>query len=301
MKRWYLIVLILLFSISSIHMVTGQEMRIYNDGIIDYVPMTANFVLNAEDYESSLEEIQYSVDGSPLEIYESPISFSTEGRHIIVFRAIDKTGNISSEKIYPVIVDGTPPEGLASVDGPAFMNDGKMYISTNTAVILWAEDNLSGVDMIYVSLDNGSYIAYTEPVTINQEGYHSASTYAADNVGNKTPEYIVEGYVDSTPPVVQIKTMDDFIVVNGDNYANRENEYSVIAYDSFAGTRDIFISLDGSEYVTYSGSFKIQIPGFHSLQAKAADNLGNESNPVKLDFYVDVVPPKASMGVSVAE
>ncbi len=299
MKKWLVTSFILIFGVCSLQILSGQEMRIYNDGIIDYVPMTASFVLSANDNESSLKEIQYSVDGSALQVYNGPISFSTEGRHIIVYRAIDKTDNISSEQIYSVIVDGTPPDGIASVDGPLFVNNGKIYISTKSAIVLWAEDNLSGVDSIYVSLDDSGYIAYTEPMVITQEGRHSATAYTVDNVGNKTAEFTVEGYVDSTPPVVRITPEDQFVVVDGINYTNRSNEYSLSANDGMSGVRDILVSLDGSEYVAYTSPFMVQKPGRHVLRVKAVDNLGNESDPQELSFFTDVTPPKASMGASV--
>lgn len=299
MKNWLTVSLVLLFCICSLQIMVGQEMRIYNDGIIDYVPLTASFVLSADDYESSLKEIQYSVDGSALQVYDGPIKLNTEGRHIIVYRAVDRTGNISNEEIYSVIVDGTPPDGLASVVGPVFMKDGTIYITTNSTVVLWAEDNLSGVDKIFVSLDGSGYIAYTEPMAIGEEGYHSASAYAVDNVGNRTPEFAVEGYVDSTPPEVHITPEGNFVVVNGQNYANRSYEYKVSAYDEMSGVQSILVSLDGSEYVAYAGPFMVQQPGKHTLRAKAMDNLGNESIPEELTFYTDVTPPEASMGASV--
>jgi len=299
MKKWLVTSLILIFGICSLQVLSGQEMRIYNDGIIDYVPMTASFVLSADDYESSLKEIQYSVDGSALQVYNGPISFSTEGRHVIVYRAIDRTDNISSEQIYSVFVDGTPPDGLASVDGPLFIDGNKIYISPRSAIVLWAEDNLSGVDTIYVSLDGGGYIAYTEPMTIDRDGRHSATAYAVDNVGNKTAEFKVEGYVDSTPPVVRITPKDQFVIVDGKNYTNRSNEYEISAYDNLAGVRNILVSLDGSEYVAYTSPFMVQAPGQHVLRAKAVDNLGNESSFRELVFFTDVTPPEATMGASV--
>ncbi len=299
MKKWLFTSLILIFGICSLQVSSGQEMRIYNDGIIDYVPMTASFVLSADDFESSLKEIQYSVDGSALKIYDGPISFSTEGRHVIVYRAIDKTDNISSEQIYSVIVDGTPPDGIASVDGPLFVDKNKIYISTKSAIVLWAEDNLSGVDTIYVSLDGGEYMAYTNPVIIDQEGYHRADAYAVDNVGNKTADFKVEGYVDNSPPVVQIEPKNRFVVVNGKNYTNRFNEYKVSAYDNMSGVRNILVSFDGSEYVSYTSPFMVQMSGQHILRAKAVDNLGNESDLQELTFFTDITPPKASMGASV--
>jgi len=302
MRKCIFTVILLLFLLSGltggVHLLYAQQKRIYNDGVIDYVPLSASFVLSADDQESTLDVIQYSVDGNPVTIYSDPISFDTEGRHFIAWRAIDKTGNISEERIKPVIVDGTPPEGIASVDGASFISGDNIYITTNSAVVLWAEDDLSGVDNIYVKLDDGKFFPYRKPLVVTKEGLHTAEAYSVDNVGNSTPVYIVQGYVDSTAPNVRIMTKKKFITVGREKYTSRDNEYTVSASDAIAGVGEILVSLDGSEFVNYSGPFKIQIPGKHTLGAKAVDNLGNVSAVASVKFFVDVVPPETSLGTT---
>ena len=274
----------------------AQEPRIYNNGSIDFAPITASFVLSAQDSESNLKEIQYSVDGSNFMIYKNPITFNNEGRHIVVYRAVDKAGNISKEKIYSVIIDATPPDGAVSVKGPEFIKNGNVYITSKTQIILWAEDKLSGVNSIYVNLDGKGYVPYTGPVTIGEEGEHTASAYAVDNVGNKTDVYSLIGYVDNSAPTVYIKHSEDFVVVNGINYTNKNNEFSIIANDNLSGVKEIEVSLDGSPFVEYTSPFKVQYGGKHTIEAKAIDNLGNESEITSVDFYVDVKPPQTSIG-----
>jgi hypothetical protein len=301
MKKGLIAVIILLFMLVSAYLALCEEKRIYNDGVIDYVPLTAGFILEGWDRESSLQKIQYSIDGAPLEEYTAPLSLSTEGRHIIVYRALDAAGNISNERIYSVIVDGTPPEGLISIDGPVYRRDGDFFLTTESKVIIWAEDELSGVDTIWMALDDGEYMAYTGSVVIREEGYHTARSYAVDNVGNRSDTYKASGYVDSTPPEVEILSMNPFVSVNNENYTNRSNEYRVTAADEISGVDEILISLDRSEWALYSGPFRIQIPGTHSLRAKASDSLGNVSEPEEVTFYVDVVPPETTLGTSLEE
>jgi hypothetical protein len=301
MKKRLVVLMMVMFLLFSAYLSLCEEKRIYNDGVIDYVPLTASFVLEGWDSESSLQKIQYSIDGAPLDEYTEPLSMSTEGRHIIVYRAVDTTGNISNERVYSVVVDGTPPEGLVSADGPVYRREGDFFLTTETAVVIWAEDTLSGVDTIWVGLDDGEYMAYTGPVVIGKEGYHTARTFAVDNVGNRSKTYKVSGYVDSTPPEVEIVRKVPFVDVNDENYTNRSNEYSVIATDEISGVREIWISLDNSKWVRYTGPFTVQIPGMHSLRARASDNLGNVSEPAEVTFYVDIVPPETTLGTSLEE
>ncbi len=299
MKKWSVCITLSLFLISGALVLQAQDKRIYNDGIIDYVPLTAQFVLSAEDFESTVKEIQYSVDGSAVVVYEEPIRFTSEGRHFIAYRAIDMTDNIGTERIYSVIVDGSPPEGIASVEGNAYMEEEYVYVTKESAIVLWAEDNLSGVDRIYVKLDDMDFVPYTKPLVIAEEGYHTAEAYAVDNVGNATPRLVVQGCVDSSPPVVSIVPAEDFVNVKNERYTNKMNEYTVKAYDEFAGVKEIMVSFDGSEYVTYVTPFMVQVPGFHTVRAKAVDNLGNVSDPVEMSFFVDVQPPESKIGASV--
>jgi hypothetical protein len=299
MNKGFIAFFIVLFMIAATPILKGEDKRVYNDGIIDYVPLSASFVLEASDSESFLKTIQYSIDGSPLSEYKDPLTISTEGRHVIVYRAIDRAGNISNERIYSVIVDGTPPEGLVSVEGPVYMKGGNYYLTGESVIAIWAEDNLSGVDTVWVKIDDRDYIAYKGPLVITEEGFHTAMTYAVDNVGNSSTVYKVSGYVDNTPPEVKILNRDPFVTVGNENYTNRDNEFSVTASDEISGVRDIFVSLDGSDWFIYSSPFKIQGPGFHTLRARASDNLGNESSSVEITFHVDVAPPETTLGTSV--
>ncbi len=301
MKKGLIAVVLGVFVLASVHLSLGQEKRIYNDGVIDYVPLTASFVLEAWDKDSSLKKIEYSVDGSSLREYTEPLSFKSDGRHVIVYRAVDDTGNISSERIYSVVVDKTPPEGLVSVEGPVFYRDDDYYLTKESKVVIWAEDDFSGVDTVWVSLDGGEYQAYQGKVSIGEEGRHTAASYAVDNVGNRSSAYSVSGYVDNAPPEVDVLSREPFVSVSGRNYTNRKNEFRVIATDEIAGTSGVWVSLNNSDWVVYSGPFKVQVPGFHSLRAKARDMLGNESDPVEITFYVDIAPPEAALGTSVED
>ena len=301
MKKGWIAVLLGLCMIGSCTLACAQETRIYYDGEIDYAPMEASFVLSAEDMESTVREIRYSIDGSSPAVYRTPITLDREGRHIIVYWAVDMAGNVSSEKIYSVIIDATPPDGFVTVHGPAFMEDDNVYLSTGSTIVVWAEDQISGVDTIYVSLDEGDYVEYTGPVSISEEGYHKASAFAVDNVGNRTDAFSVDGYVDSTPPSVSITAKEDFVEVRGQRYTNSRNEYTVTASDPYAGVREIMVSLDGSDYVTYTAPFKVQLSGRHVVRAVAEDRLGNRSEPVDLSFYVDITPPKTTMGATLPE
>jgi hypothetical protein len=269
----------------------AQEKRIFNDGKIDYVPKNAKIQLYAEDMGSSLQYIEYSLNGGSIRRYEGPVAMASEGRNFVAYRAIDKLGNVSIEKTYSYVVDDTPPYFSASANGPAFLEDGVAYGTSNTAVVLWAEDELSGVAAIYVSVDDGGFRKYTGPGYIEDEGKHVGKAYAVDNVGNKTKTYQVEAYVDNTPPRVTITPAEALIDLQGTKYTTSANKFSVRAYDNVAGVKEVLVSVDRGEYFTYTEPVSVQGAGFHSIRAKAVDYLDNASKAVELGFYIDTDLP----------
>ncbi|TFG61370.1 MAG: hypothetical protein E4H36_10550 [Spirochaetales bacterium] len=280
----------------------AQQMKVYNNGEIDYVPLSAKFKLFGEDFESSLERLEYSINGEPFKLYTGPISLPAEGRYIIAYRALDKTGNISTEKVYSCIVDNTAPYGGVSAKGTAYVDGGVAYGRGDTAIAVWGEDLLSGVSAIYVNIDNSGFVKHEGASMvgyIHGEGKHKAEAYGVDNVGNKTLVYYAEGYIDNTAPRVEITPKEKFVTLQGENFTNRENTFSVSAYDNTSGVKELFISIDGGDYFTYVDPIKIQWEGKHTIKAKALDYLNNESSPLELSFYVDVKIPRPTLEVNI--
>ena len=69
------------------------------------------FVITAADAESSIDSIYFKLDDSEsFEQYISPIILTTEGKHIIVAKSVDKAGNESELVTKEVIVDIEAPQ-----------------------------------------------------------------------------------------------------------------------------------------------------------------------------------------------
>jgi hypothetical protein len=293
MKKLLILVTVILFVAAGL--ATAQQKKIYNDGEIDYVPISAKFVLDAEDSGSTISQVQYSIDGGKIKVYREPITFSAEGRHVIAYRAIDKTGNISKETFYSCIVDDTPPKILVSAVGPAYVLKDKAYLTSNTAIVLAGEDNLSGTSAIYVSVDDSPFRRYTGSATIQGEGLHTGKAYAVDNVGNRTKTFLVQGVVDNTPPQVEITTKGDMVDLQGSIFVSTDTSFSLRAWDNVSGVKEILFSVNGSPFMAYVEPVKAQVPGSYTVRAKAIDNLGNESRIESISFTVDAETPDASL------
>lgn len=282
-----LTVVLVLCTVLTVSLVGAQEKRIYNNGEIDYVPLGAKIALHAEDKESSLQYIEYSVNGESVKRYEGPVKLPEEGRYFIGYRAVDNMGNISKEKVYSCYVDGTAPYLMGAANGPAYMVDNEVYLTSNTGIVVSGDDELSGVQAIYVALDDNNYFRYTGTSYITEEGKHTGKAYAVDNVGNKSKVYSITGYVDNTPPTVKITPKKRIYDLQGDRYSTPDNSYRVTATDEISGVKEIMVSIDNREYVSYSEPVSLRDEGYRTIRAKAVDYLGNESDEVILSLYVD--------------
>lgn len=290
-----------LSALVAVGAVSAQQLRIYNNGQVDFAPSAARFVLTADEMESNLDEIAYRINGGEEMIYTEPLQLDEEGRHVITYRATDVTGNVSAEEAYTVIIDDTAPGLSATARGHAFVEDGAAYLRGDTAIIVSAADSSSGVQGVFVSLDNENFIRFSDVAYVNEEGEHRGYAYAVDNVGNRSRTYSMRAFVDDTPPTVRIVPRQRLTTVQGDRYTASGNEFIVRATDQVAGVEVVEVSIDRQEFITYTGPITFTESGFHSIRARAVDRLGNESSIVELSFYVDVEVPQPRIEAIIGE
>ncbi len=289
------IIIVTICGVIALTSLSAQQKRIHTVGNINYAPSAARFVLSADEMETNLDEIQYSINGGQTMVYEDPIRVDQEGRHTITYRATDMTGNVSAERVYTVVIDNTPPDLSATAKGAAFVDGDIAYMRGDTEIILSASDERSGVYGIYVSLDNRNFFRYEDVAFIDEEGEHQGYAYTEDNVGNRSETYTVRGFVDNTPPVVRIVPQRSLTIVQGDRYTSSGNRFVVRASDEISGVDEIHVSIDRQEFITYSEAVTFDEPGFHIIRARAVDRLGNVSDVVQLDFYIDVDTPEPAI------
>lgn len=294
----------------------NQVGNIYNDGKNTYATSQAKFELTATDNISNLDFIEYKIDEAyQFSVYGHPFSIEKEGPHKITYRSVDRVGNREEDNIFNVIIDNLGPNINFALNKAPIVIDGKRYLAPGTKLEIRAVDNYSGVKSVEYSVYGGEWQPYKDGIILDKPGAAQLKYRAIDNLGNKseningfstasanqgaTPEdlaVINSLYVENTPPVVLINPTKRWINVDGKKYAMRDNTYNVEAHDSESGVANIFVKVDNAnEWQIYSGSLVFQNEGPHSIEAKAIDKAGNESQPVKVDFIVDDNPPKSTI------
>ena len=154
--------------------------------------------------------------GKGVEAEEAYYNLTTEGPTNIYYASIDNVGNLSPIAMFAVVVDTTAPvvtiennNRLINKDGTYTVfpsenlvdEEGRIIVSTNEAVSFSATDTLSGVDAIYVKVNDGEY---TNDV-------YTLEVKAIDNVGNVSEPVKYTFFVDKITP----NSMLELIDVNG--------------------------------------------------------------------------------------
>jgi len=294
----------------------NQVGKLYNDGKNTYATSQAKFELTATDNISNLDYIEYKLDdANQYSVYAHPFSIDKEGPHKIIYRSVDRVGNREEDNIFNVIIDNTGPYMNFALNKAPVLIDGKRYLAPGTKLEIRATDNYSGVKTLEYSVNGTDWQPYKDGIVLDKVGAAQLKYRAVDNLGNRSenlsgfssatpgqgasPEdlaVINSLYVENTPPVVLITPAKRFINVDSKKYAQRDNTYTVEAQDSESGVANIFIKIDNAaEWQIYSGKLVFQTEGPHSIEAKAIDKVGNESQSVRVDFIVDDNPPKSTI------
>src|SRR5699024_9161744 len=112
---------------------------------------SAEVVISATDDDSGVESVEYRLDGGEFGAYESPVSVSDVGDHVVDFRATDAAGNTGEGSVSFTVVeddtdpeDSTPPEVVAEVSGE--QDDDGAYVGS-AEVVISATDDDAGVAM----------------------------------------------------------------------------------------------------------------------------------------------------------
>jgi len=255
---------------------------------------------SAYDLDSALTGVHYQLDGdqwqamllsNPLEHgYAASLPALADGGHTLVMRATDAFNNTGASAAVRFTLDTVAPQiDIINVA------DGQNYDGSVTPQITVSDLHLDD-DSVTITLDGIPYVSGT---SISATGSHSLIVVAADLAGNQaaaTVTFTIRGGapVDATAPIVTI------LEPRQNAYLQRAGLLRSLIVDADSGVKDAHYRLDGGNWTLLpagGGNDHYQIAlgslsdGDYRLDVKAADNAGNESNPVSVAFIVDTLPP----------
>jgi len=301
------------------NMVTGEKhnLRFYSDGdspVCDIKLLNApayisgqtsyfgkglSFQLQAEDKGAGVEKIYVSVNNGPFQPYTAALSFTTQMNYLISYYAVDNVGNISTPEKKVFSVDLTAPSTKA-VSEKSFTNkDSKIILSRLQSISLVANDSLSGVKETFFRFDSdANFSSYKGALYLKnfKDGEHSLTFYSVDNVGNEEQKMSLGFIIDNLSPVPNA-------ALEGDKYEPKKGQYVISprtqvianAKDALSEVGILEFSINNSAYTVYKNPFPVSAaPGKFTVNIRAADKLGNTSQPTSLILTVDARAPQSS-------
>jgi len=152
-----------------------------------FVTASTSISLTAVDSSSGINWMEYNLDKRGYVHYTAPIKFTTAGTHSLLYRSVDKVGNVEAEKSVTVVVDTTSPNTRPEGDYSTTSN-------TDISITLGATDTESGVAGTFfrVTRERGKAGDYQAGNTVlieagsdgSEDGNYTIQYYSVDNVNN---------------------------------------------------------------------------------------------------------------------
>lgn len=268
----------------------------YFDGKTLFVGKELKVELSSHDVHSGVEQVLVSLDSVGYNKYLDPIVIDKEKIYTIDYYSVDNVGNVENAIHKTFSVDLSPPITKLVFNGEKFEEN----ISGKTKLVLKAADSISGVSIIYYSLDEKKYRKYTYALNSAYltEGEHIIKYYSVDKVGNKEQEHEYKFFVDKTPPILVDEILGNSYVVNGKEYSSGRTKLKLTAVDNKSGVKEIKYNINREGYVLYEKPFYLTtVSGSLSVVSYSIDNVGNKSISSEKSTrsraaYVDLTGPQ---------
>jgi len=270
-------------------------------------------------YSNAIEDKFYIQEGLPLYFFVStdengknphkltnkkqqeltnPMYLDGHGTHYIRHMDYDH-GEV--EVIFPIHADGISPVSKINFNGTTrYKTSGTTYYGPNLTVSVSATDEMSGIKQVSYAIDGSEYKPYNAEISGLKEGKHEFKAFSVDMVGNFEKDVVSSFVVDHTAPKLDLLTNAPKVVGN-ETTLGPKSTIAISAEDELSGLKKITYSFDDAvAKKTFYGPIKLWAlsDGSHKLDYVATDNVGNTTDPVSFDFYLDNQAPEVNISIT---
>jgi len=271
-----------------------------------------------EDAESYLLKSEESSD------YVNPMFFDTEGWNSIRSPWAVDTSN--KQPVYPqqdivfeVYADSKAPETKLDVsNAQAYMKEGERFYGKEIEIDLSADDELSGTEDIYYSLNGKSYQPYEGSLEFNEEQRYELKYYAIDHVRNVESPDSLNFHLDMSAPETEYSIEGN----TKNNILGQDVVIKLNSKDSLSGVKEIRYSINEGEEKTYNSPIPVSkfqqeenelvfyaidyVNNKEKLQSLTSsvnqnsggsDNGGDNGGEGSFSFYIDKEAPTAQLEI----
>lgn len=222
-----------------------------------------------------------SIDGKYVPVYSGSNSSYTDsnlGSGLKYYYKVSSTDINSIESAlsvaYGVTLDNTAPVTSAEIKG----NGENNWYNTDVTVTLNAVDNLSGIGKTEYRIgENGDWITYSSPISIDQEGTNTLQYRSVDKAGNIEATKQQTFDIDKTNPQISGKAID---LPNSYGWYNKDVTVHFDAADQLSGvqsiTPDVTVTTEGAN---------------QSFTGTATDKAGNSAAYTVSGINIDKTAP----------
>ncbi len=210
----------------------GSDRALYKNEGNTYCSPETKFYVSAKDAPSGvgmdLAYGGYATDemyssGNGERTSENFFTMEGSGEVVYYYAAMDQVGNLSPVNQFRVYVDNQAP--VASLAGSTNLKkrngvyvvipsedltteEGRYIVSNATRLAFEAEDDLSGVDAVYVKINDEDYVKYYEPIELADYEEYTIMVKTEDNVGNMSEPKEFLFSVDFVEPESSLNLVD---------------------------------------------------------------------------------------------
>lgn len=278
-----------------------------------YISAGAVIKLSASDDLSGIEGIYYKINEGKYSRYTVPVpaSLLLKQGSTISFYSEDRLGNkekvqtiggsesigtgdgnaVAEGVVFEFYVDNKAPEVKLDVN-PDVYTSKYNYISSRSLFTIKAEDDKSGVDKIYYSINKSSIENdYKSPFTIEKKGLQYIRVKAVDYVGNNSSPITKIFYCDTDAPKSNLVVGKPKFRSHDTLFVTGNTLFTITGSDAESGLGSINYSINGSPDIKYTGGFKLEKEGFASIVHSAQDNVANSEEAKNTKVFVDNTAP----------
>lgn len=245
-----------------------------------YLPLVSKGYYGQAVGQVSADPLARPAQEPPWQPYSAivPITFVGDGVKTVYVRLQDYAGNVSHVVSSTLIVDTTPPVGLASVKEGTV---GSEAVSVTLNLAAW--DNLVGVDSVRISrwpsFTNTIWLTYTPqvavPVSYSGEDEPVLYIQFRDEAGNVSEVYTTSYLVDTAPPILYVG------VEPGGSLTRTVN---ILAYDELTGLGRMWLSndprmLENVVVMPYTSTVTWTFDERRIIWVALEDGVGNRTEP----------------------
>ncbi|MBL4888666.1 MAG: hypothetical protein JKX97_01435, partial [Candidatus Lindowbacteria bacterium] len=262
--------------------VTGTT---HDVGSVTFVGSGALVSGSATDAGVGIETLEISLDGTNFAAGSSQ-SLTEEGPQTVTVRSVDLLGN-SATASASVTVDLSSPVTTLIVGLPLVDS----FVTSATSFSLTATDTLSGVSSTELAIDTGAFSESVSTTITGEDGIHTISYRATDNVANTEVMQTRLFTADNSAPLTSFVISNPKAESGSDTFITSASAVSFSALDAGVGADKIEVDVDEAGFVTYTSAIAFTAEGAHTIQYRASDKLGNTEATRSLSLIVDNTSP----------